>query len=204
MKNLFVSMALSLCAFLVSPVLLAQVGNLPGQLFLTGTVGQVSIKDDDALKDDSDVALGFGVGYMVNENLGLEVGYKSLGEYVVEPGDYTTSSGTDFTLHSGGQEVSGFNFGFIGVLPIQGGLDIYGKAGMLRWEDEIEIDLTVGRERIRDDDKDTGTDPYFGFGGKANIAKDISVGLEFMRYKIDDGDVSDTFNVYGGTVFVNL
>ena len=195
---------LALCAFLVSPALLAQVGNLPGQLFLTGTLGQVAIKDDDGLKDDSDVSLGFGVGYMANENLGFELGYKTLGEYVAKTQSGTTASGRSATLHSGSQEVNGFNFGFIGVFPVQNQIDVYGKAGILRWKDEIEIDATIDRERIRDDDKDTGTDPYFGFGGKYNFSKQLSLGLEWARYKIDDGDVSDTFTVFGTTVFVNL
>ena len=176
MKNLFVSMALSLCAFLAPPSLLAQLGNLPGQLFLTGTVGQATISDtdfeedvNDFLKNDSDTAFGVGVGYMFHENIGVEAGYKDFGEY-------------GFDTPGGNAKSSGFNLGLIAETPLQNQFDVYGKVGFLMWESDISLS---GFSNESGD----GTDLYFGFGAKYNISKEIAVGLEWVRHNYSDEDV---------------
>ena len=206
---------LALCAFLVSPALLAQVGNLPGQLFVSGTFGQATVGDDDGLKDDSDTAFGFGVGYMFHENLGFEAGYKSLGEYEDKPLFDTLNDGTLVTI-SGDDKVSGFNFGLIGVLPVQHQFDVYGKLGFHRWEIESNVRVSGGGTSISDGATGDGTDLYFGFGGKYNFSEQIAVGLEWVRYDYDDSenvtvfgvdldvDYDSDVTVIGATVFVNF
>ena len=218
MKNLFVSMALSLCALLASPSLLAQVGNLPGQLFISGAFGMTTVGDDDDLKDDGDTALGFGVGYMFNENLGFEVGYKSLGEYTSD--DVADDADVTDTFKF---EASGFNFGVIGVLPVQNQIDLYGKMGFLMFEVDVNETYrdSIGTETLSD--SFDGTELYFGFGAKYNVSKRWGVGLEWARYNDVKGDADAIFfdanddradikveydfkhiNVIGATVFVNL
>ena len=117
---------------------------------------------------------------------------------------------------SGTNEDSGFNFGLIGVMPLQNQFDVYGKLGLLRWETETDLVLNDATESRRDSHTSNGTDLYFGLGAKYNISKGTGVGLEWVRYNYEYdenvGIFGTNFNVesdndtsvIGVTVFVNF
>ena len=215
---------LAFCAFLASPSLFAQSA---GQAFLSATFGQVSVNDTDGLlRDDSDTAIGFSVGYMLGENLGVEVGYKNLGKYGIKPIQVyrlrnSFRDGTaDFT---GNAEATGIHFGLVGVVPSPSGTDVYGKIGFLM--SEVDYNATVDPSGASllpytGGDSTDGTNLYFGFGVKRNLSKEAGMGVEWTRYSVGgketiDLDSSSTHTipyeameedvtVIGVTVFVNF
>ena len=164
---------LVLCALLMMPASLFAMGE--NHFFLSAGLGQALLSGDfgDWQDDDydNDTTLGIDVGYRFHDNLAVELGYKQLGD-----SDNFSSIRFEDT-----DDISGFNVGIVGIVPLLKQFELYGKLGLLSWESEVRI----GRSNPYSRDID-GTDAYLGFGGKFHLNEQLGLGLEVVHYGIDD------------------
>ena len=117
--------------------------------------------DDDVLSE-SDTGYKFFGGYTVNNNLGFEIAYVDLGQYV-----------------DGLLEQYGVAFEVVGYLPLSSKLDLMGKVGMFAWT----IDVLNA--------SDDGTDLTYGLGVQYDLNNRLYVRGEWEQFTdVSGGDVS--------------
>ena len=117
--------------------------------------------DDDVLSE-SDTGYKFFGGYTVNNNLGFEIAYVDLGQYV-----------------DGFLDQYGVAFEAVGYLPLSSNLDLMGKVGMFAWtvDDSYYIDY--------------GTDLTYGLGVQYDLNNRVYVRGEWEQFTdVSGGDVS--------------
>jgi OOP family OmpA-OmpF porin len=136
--------------------------------------------------DDKDTAFRLHGGYQFNANLGAEIGYSDLGEAALSaPGA------------SGAIGAKGWDLSLVGTLPLSDAFSLYARVGAFRWKAEGNVNISGGGTGNA---SDTGTDTVFGIGARYHFTKNVSAGLEYDRYKVDDGDV-DVWGVTLGLKF---
>ena len=119
--------------------------------------------DDDVLSE-SDTGYKFFGGYTVNNNLGFEIAYVDLGQYV-----------------DGLLEQYGVAFEVVGYLPVSSNLNLMGKIGMFAWT----VDFAVLYAR------DDGTDLTYGLGVQYDLNNRLYVRGEWEQFlDVSGGDVS--------------
>jgi OOP family OmpA-OmpF porin len=130
--------------------------------------------------DTKDTSWNLSGGWMFNPMIGLEVGYRDLGEAtatVTGPGGTGTA-----TL-----EADGFQFGAVARIPVGGaGFSVVPRIGLFMWDASVRG--VVNGALIAADDAD-GTDLYFGIGVDYAI-RQFSIGAHFARFDLDDVDVN--------------
>jgi hypothetical protein len=180
-KRIFAAAALGLAALLPMPHASAQ------GFHIGAGFGQSDADAGNAVPDlitsgsfdgsDSGLKLFFGVQF--NPNLGLEIAFIDLGE--------ATYSGTFFgtPVTNGRLETSGFNFAFVGTVPLNPSFSLFGKAGFFSWESEAR-DVTGG---FQFSSRVTGTDLSYGFGGSFHVTRNFSLRVEWEQFEAVD-DVS--------------
>lgn len=134
---------------------------------------------------DSGIKLFGGIAF--SKNVALEMAYVDLGKL--------TYSGTyGFVPVTGGTlETSGFNFAFVGTIPLNPSFSIFGKLGMFMWEAEAR-DVTGGIPFWQTIDD---VDISYGFGAAFHVNKSFSVQAEWEQY-----EAADTINLMSvGVVF---
>lgn len=164
----------------ISPLVFAQ----DSGGYLGASVGQSRIKDfcPNILPvgtscDDRSSAYGVFLGYQVNKYLGVEVGYTDLGEFKA------SGSGTNLTNKVQGVELLG-----VGTIPINPQLDVYGKVGVLSWEDKQSC---TGTSCVFGSQKETGTDLTYALGAQINFTKNVAGRVQYQRYQ-DVGEDATT------------
>lgn len=80
----------------------------------------------------------------------------------------------------GEYRLKGYDAFALGLFEV-GLVDIYGKAGLVRWDSEARITSLPSAD-------DDGTDPAFGAGIQAHFGS-LSARLEYERFNLDDADV---------------
>lgn len=125
---------------------------------------------DDILDENESAFKVFG-GVTLTPNIGLELGYVDLGSYF-----------------NGALEQDGISYEIIGYLPITDTLDLYGRGGFFSWEVSTAFA------------SNSGTDPTFGVGLQAQLARNVSLRGEYQTFlDVDGGDVdlySASFNLH--------
>ncbi len=144
--------ALVLLALLVTPAYAVQPGGYVGFGF-----GQ---SDDDVLSETDNGWKVFG-GANLSPNLGLELAFVDLGEFV---GGVLTQSGVSYHL--------------VGYVPVSDSFDLFGKIGLFAWKvDAFGL-------------SNTGTDLTYGFGGEYRMTQQLALRVEWETYQdVDGGDV---------------
>lgn len=157
------------------------------QGFLGASIGQSDIDEEIASGlitsgsvDGKDTAWKLFGGYMFSRNLGLEVGYASLGEASYE-GEFFGDAVT-----GGKVEVSGFNVAVIGNLPLSERFSLFGKLGLFIWEAEAS-DTTAG---LPFSDASDGTDISFGIGLSYDFTRQLGMRAEWEMFQIDEVEAS--------------
>lgn len=114
---------------------------------------------------------GFGVAasYRVGANVAFEVGYRDLGVVRFDDGVNHIDVG-----------VTGMAFGVMGFLPIKTGAEVYGKAGLYKWDADFSGSFGPST--------DDGNDTYIGVGVALNASPTAQVFAEFMSFEFDDSD----------------
>lgn len=108
-------------------------------------------------------------GIRVNPMLGIEAGYRGMGETSLEG---TTSGNDNVALN---KELSGFDISALGYIPISPELEVFGKAGLLHWtQDEQEI--TNGTTKSTNT---TGNSLLLGAGSEYAINPNMKVRAEW-------------------------
>lgn len=125
-----------------------------------------------------ELAAGLRLGYRFHPYMGLELSYLHYGEaedrYIDGFGDTISH-----TL-----ETASLNLGFKGILPIENGFSLIGRAGMSRWDYEIvQADSAFpGQDQKADDD---GHDFYYGIGAELALSQTLHLGLEYTFTQMD-------------------
>lgn len=167
----------------------AQAGSESG-FYLGGSVGSASIdasdNDPDVGEiefDDDDSAykvfLGYNIGAVPLVNLAVEGAYVNFGTF-----------GGEVAGFDGEVDVDGFTaFGLVGF--DLGPVGLFGKVGMLSWDNELSVDDF--------DESDSGNDPAYGLGAKFQIGS-FAVRGEYELFDLDGVDI-DMYSVGAAFTF---
>lgn len=172
MKMKYLSMAiLSSAAVLVSSVALAEAGQFYGTVEVVRSDIDLGI---DGI-DDTDTSFGLGVGYMINENFSVQVGYQDFGEISV------SGNGTAEI------EADAFQFSVLGGLPVSENAGVYAELGFDLWDADARYTGVpgLGNGSASDD----GSDIYYGIGGYVMFNEAIGVTLEYQFHELDDVEI---------------
>ena len=125
--------------------------------------------------DNTGIGFDFGIGYLIDDTFGFEVGYVDYGTLEIN----TTLTGPAEKIKT---EIDGNGITFAGVARF-GEADNYGylKAGLHSWEFEGTATASLGSSS---EPLGTGTDPTFGIG--YNVGG-LMFGYDY--YAIEDGDI---------------
>ncbi|MGQ0577728.1 MAG: outer membrane beta-barrel protein [Betaproteobacteria bacterium] len=125
--------------------------------------------------DDEDVGLKLFGGYKFNPNFAVEAAWVDLGEISASDGFvYVT------------EEVDGFQFAAVGIIPINPQFAILGKLGAYIWDVSATASAPgLGSATASDD----GTDIMFGAGALWNLSQQFGLRAEWERFDIDGDDV---------------
>jgi OOP family OmpA-OmpF porin len=192
MKKKLLIPALGLSAILASSVVAAEtpwyVGAGFGQVDTSLSDSDLSSLDDGSdftaiTIDGKDTALSIYSGYQIDPNFSVELGYIDMGSYSAS----TTSDGSGTVFNAGnvdiGVDLTAFNLGMKGMLPISNNFAGYGKLGFTRWE----ADFSATNGALSGSASDDGTDLYYGVGASYDLGK-VRFVAEFVRYAVDDID----------------
>ncbi|MEA3250745.1 MAG: porin family protein [Pseudomonadota bacterium] len=142
--------------------------------------------EDFDIDDDDTVFKGF-VGYEFNPYFATEVFYSDLGKTRLEGND---GANTDL-------ESSAYGVSAVGQLPITSWFTAFAKAGIAKWETDVDGNLGGLSADLEDQD---GTDPVYGVGAQLNFDPFL-VRAEYERYDFDSDYKIDTLTASVGWRF---
>ena len=145
--------------------------NFSAELLL-GTANQKSEISGFGSTSGDDTSIGVRGAYNINKNVALELAYHLYGEtedsYTDEYGDIITDKVSSSSL----------NIGVKGILPLDKGFSLHGRAGLALWDAELEeTDSYFPGEKIKMDD--SGTDLYYGLGMQYQLNQQLNIGVEY-------------------------
>lgn len=163
----------------------------------------------------SDVSFSFVAGWMFNQNFGLEIGYIDFGQATDDLGlpdscdgpgnlpgqDYLGCSSRQWTSEV---QRDGVQLFLIGALPISSNIDLFGKAGLIRWNADYQgyersalysfptdpgyYNPFLGRQNSPTASSDDGTDMAAGIGINLRTDSPFSVRADLTYYDFNDTD----------------
>lgn len=136
--------------------------------------------------DDDNVFKGF-VGYEFNRYFATEAFYSDLGRVRLEGNDIAS---TDL-------ESQAYGVSLVGKLPITQWFELFAKAGMAKWETDVDGNLGSASTDLKDND---GVDPVYGAGAQFNF-NPLLVRAEYERYDFDSDYQVDAFTASVGWQF---
>ncbi|WP_136255139.1 porin family protein [Onishia niordana] len=142
--------------------------------------------DDFNVDDDDNVFKGF-VGYEVNPYFATELFYADLG--------HTRLKGND--IGNTDLESNAYGVNVVGQLPVTPWFTAFAKAGLAKWETDVDGNLGNANLDLKDND---GTDPVYGVGAQFNFDPFL-VRAEYERYDMDSDYKIDTFTASAGMRF---
>lgn len=128
-------------------------------------------------RKDSDSGLKAYGGYSWSKHFGVEFGFVSPGEGVLQ----TQTPGEFFV---GKVEVSGWFGAFVATLPLGEKFSVHAKAGPFAWRLEDDLSSTTTPTSVVR--KDDGMDFMVGAGAGYEINEEIGARFEFERFQIGD------------------
>jgi opacity protein-like surface antigen len=136
-------------------------------------------------RDSGDPAFKVFGGYKIMPNLAIEAGY-------IDFGEYSTIHQLENTTEDPAFEAKGLSLMVVGTIPVNERVNLFGKVGALRWEQ----DVTDPDHPERGTRHNEGTDLALGLGAEIKLSKNISLRAEAEHF--DDLD-ANLFSV--GVVF---
>lgn len=135
--------------------------------------------------DDSDTAWKLFGGYRLTTNLGLEAGYAGYG---------TISTRSTVTAPAAGSfdidlDVTAWNIDAVGIVPIGGGFELFGKLGVSMWETDASVSGVAAGTAFSGTAGDDGNDVHFGLGASYRLTEAIGIRAEWERIDNDDQDL---------------
>ena len=146
-------------------------------LYVGASIGDTSVKQEDGGTefDGSDTSYKAFGGFTFVKFVGLEASYYDFGTLEDE-----IAPGTDVEV-----DFSGYGLAVVGILPLGGHFDLFGKAGVVVWDTSTSISGITG------DEEDDGNDLVYGAGFRFKFAKLIGIRLEYERFDIEAADSVD-------------
>ena len=136
-------------------------------------------------RDNGDAAWKVFGGYKIMPNLAIEGSY-------IDFGEYSTVHQFENTAEDPAFEAKGLSLMVVGKMPVTKRINMFGKVGALRWEQ----DVTDPEHPERGTRHNEGVDLAIGLGAEIKLSKNISLRAEAEHF--DDIDVN-LFSV--GVVF---
>jgi hypothetical protein len=176
-------------------------GNATEGLYIGAGTGFSSLKNDDSdeagdfidsgsddfdVDDDDNVYKAF-VGYQYNPYFATEAFYTDLGTVQLKGNDF---GNTDLKSKAYGVNV-------VGILPIGQYFSLFAKAGMAKWETDVDGNLGDSSVDLKDND---GFDPVYGAGAQVNLDPFL-IRAEYERYDFDSDYQVDAFTASVGYKF---
>jgi predicted porin len=139
--------------------------------------------------DNSRIGWQLNIGFGVTDNVAIEAGYMDLDEgnaqlngLVRDPELFFSSAKK---IHPNTAE--GFTLGSVYRYNISSNIDLTGSIGLFNWEGgDLQLQSLNSKQKITTDD--SGTDVYFGLGGGYQLADDVTLMIEWERYKYNDDE----------------
>jgi OmpA-OmpF porin, OOP family len=128
-------------------------------------------------RKDSDSGLKAYGGYSWSKYFGVEFGFVSPGEAVLQtqvPGE----------LFVGAVDVSGWFGAFVATLPLGKGFSVHAKGGPFAWKLESDLNSTTTTTSVVG--KNDGFDFMLGAGLGYEINEDVGARFEFERFQVGD------------------
>ncbi|MBN1006917.1 outer membrane beta-barrel protein [Amphritea pacifica] len=120
--------------------------------------------------DDSDQGYKIFGGYRYNDYFAVEAFYADFGDLELSNGAVTVS-----------EETSGYGLSAVGLLPVTENIDLFAKAGVMRWS--IDATSNIGGTAGND-----GNDITFGVGAEYTLDV-VTVRAEMERFEIGDSSM---------------
>ena len=143
----------------------ADTGNAVPALITSGSV------------DGSDTGIKLFGGFAFNRNIAVEMAFVDLGELAYNG---ICCGGTPVT--NGTVETSGFNFAFVGSIPLNPSFSLFGKLGMFFWEAQASDLSPTGPFAQTIDDVDIS----YGFGASFQFNRNLGMQVEWEQYEAAD------------------
>ena len=155
-------------------------------VYFEGSYGRSDL-DDPEFELDKEKNLAITVGYQFTQNFAIELGYTDYDEFTD-----SEIPGVDVDF-----AIKGYNLALVGAYPINEKLSFYGKAGVMRSNVEVDVDVQgLDSANIADDDEN---DLQLALGASYKITDNFSATLQFQRIKdlniIGVDDDLDTFSL---------
>ena len=180
------------------------------QFFVEGTFGgaDADLDEFEAQGFSTDNASGtwsLGAGFMFNRHLGIEAGYRALGEHEVSAiGAASTRVGGQPFVAAGAAaakaETQGVYVGPVFETYIER-FRLLARAGMFAWQSDVTASgaasyagqaVPAGGSIT---DKDDGLDPYVGLGASYALTSNAFLGLSWTRFRILDEVKVDAWDI---------
>lgn len=143
-----------------------------------------------ATLDKHHSAYSLNLGYQANPYFAVEGGYVDLGKHSVSA---DVSAPAADTL-GGSFRARGYDLSAVGILPIDAGWGIYGKAGVFRAKTSLDVNSTGAVAVSGGSSHDTK--PTYGVGVSYDFTRQIAGQLEWDRFHdVGDRDVTGRGNV---------
>jgi opacity protein-like surface antigen len=137
--------------------------------------------------DDSRTGWKLNIGFNVTENIVIEAGYVDLNEVSVEfnavvinPDDFFN---TAQKIHP--TSADGFTVGSVYHYGLSDSFNLTGSIGLFRWDGDFKTQSLDSNQGVGADSA-SGTDVYFGLGAGYQLSEDVTLDVEWERYKLDD------------------
>ena len=153
-------------------VLAAGVASADPGFAVGASVGYAKIEDSESGFNFDETDLGFKAfgSYTFANGIGIEGGYVDFGEPQADILDSSIEiDATGWTLYG------------VGNLPVGDSVDLFAKAGAVRWD----ADSIVNGIRV---DDDSGTDLALGIGGSWQLGETFGLRSEFDWYNVSEAD----------------
>lgn len=122
--------------------------------------------------DRTDSAYKLQAGYQFATNFALEGGYVKLGKTEYK---YTLTDGVNDLSGSFSYETKGWNLDGVLILPVNAGISVFGKAGLVRAQTKFKGDGLESQDT-------TKIAPTFGAGIAWNFWQGLSARIEWERF----------------------
>lgn len=131
--------------------------------------------------DDSRPGWKFNVGFDVSQNVAIEAGYLDLNE--VEG----TAAVSDADAFNTNAHADGFTLGSTYRYSVSQNFGLTGSVGVFSWDGDNSAQA-LAQEPEKVSKEASGTDFYFGLGGGYQLFDDVTLSIEWEKYKIDKED----------------
>jgi opacity protein-like surface antigen len=142
-------------------------------------------------EDPKDSGYGFQVGYRFNRWLALEGGYVDLGDTTFRASTPAMLDGVPDSADTFTQKltsnIAGLTASVLGIVPINFRWELYGRAGLLIGNDELDVRASNSVGSASFDVSESATDTVVGAGVAFFLAEIYSVRAEYTRI-LDAGD----------------